>query len=82
MHCRWIDLCLKSATIMFGSNQNEATTKSSATENYKSKVAWSNDSKKPIKRTGYRTIMKDFLQNTSLHGLKYIGYTRFTIFER
>lgn len=69
---------------MLRPNQNE-TNKSSAIgmENYKSKIAWSNNSKKSKKhQDGYRLILKDFLQNTSLHGLKYIGFERFTIFER
>lgn len=67
---------------MFRSKQN-GTTKTKATENSNTKVAWpANDTKKSKNCDVYRTIMKDFLQNTSLHGLKYIGYTRFTIFER
>lgn len=68
---------------MFRSNLNE-NKKPIATENQKSKVAWSNSKnfKKSEKQHGYRAILKDFLENTSLHGLKYIGFTRITIFER
>lgn len=51
-------------------------------DNFMSKVAWSNDFKKYKKKHGYRVILKDFLENTTLHGLKYIGLTRITIFER
>lgn len=66
---------------MFRSNLNESK-KPIATETIKPKVAWSNNSKKSEKQHGYRAILKDFLENTSLHGLKYVGRTRITVFER
>lgn len=66
---------------MFQSNLNE-NKRPVVDENHTPKVAWPNDSKKIKKKGRYHGIIKDFLENTSLHGLKYIGFKRFTIFER
>lgn len=50
--------------------------------NNKPKVAWVNDANMHKKRGKHYAIITDFLENTSLHGLKYIGFTRITLFER
>lgn len=67
---------------MFQSNVNENIRPVTAKNNNSPKVAWKTDSSKHKKKGKCHAIIKDFLENTSLHGLKYIGFTRFTLFER
>lgn len=65
---------------MMRQNLNEKEIKSKVNGNGKSKVA--SDSKKPKNKHGYRAILSDFLENTTLHGLRYTNDTRITLFER
>lgn len=50
----------------------------------KKHVAWANNSKEASSKRGNccGKSMREYLDNSTLHGLKYIGYTQITIFER
>lgn len=47
-------------------------------------VAWAADSEKTLtkRESNCGKSIREYLENSSLHGLKYIGYTQITIFER
>lgn len=69
---------------MFGSALNRYTD-SIAVDSSKSNLKLANETEKGEKRQSFSFnfgITKDFLDNTSLHGLKFIGLTHITMFER